>query len=337
MKVVTFGELLLRLTPPSNQRILQSKCFNSSYAGSEANVAVSLSSLGITTSFITALPDDIIGKTALSQLRFHGVETSDIIFNDGRIGIYFVESGYSQRPSKVIYDRKYSVISNTNTSDFNWSLLLASYDWFHFSGITPALSEDLATICEEALIEAKRLGLTVSCDLNYRKKLWSKEEASCIMSRYMKYIDVLIGNEEDAKIIFGFDYSTKDSQNIQIDHYESIIRNINKKHGIKKIYFTLRESINATRNKWSSIGFDSGKIFVSRKYDIDILDRLGAGDSFSAGIIYSEINKYSMQQTVDFATAASCLKHTIHEDFNIVTLDEVKSLMDGTGSGRIKR
>lgn len=337
MKVVTFGELMLRLSPPNNQRILQSKSYCSSYAGSEANVAVSLSMFGIASKFITALPDNIIGKTAMSQLMSHGVDTSDILHLDGRIGIYFVESGYSQRPSSVIYDRNNSVISNTKISDFNWNSLLESYDWFHFSGITPALSKELAFICEQALMEAKKLGLTVSCDLNYRNKLWSKEEASRVMKRYMKYIDVLIGNEEDAKIIFGFDYTTQDSQNINLNDYESIMREIHKVYGIKKIYFTLRESINATRNKWSSIGFDGELFFVSRKYDIDILDRLGAGDSFSAGIIYSEINKLPTQEIVDFATAASCLKHTIHEDFNIVTLDEVKSLMNGKETGRIKR
>lgn len=337
MRIITFGELMLRLTPPQNLRIIQTKNFNSSFAGSEANVAVSLANLGINSCFVTSLPSNNLGNTALSHLRFYGVETTYILQKPGRLGIYLVEDGFSQRPSTVLYDRENSVFSKSTKLDFDWDKIFDSSDWFHFSGITPALSVELPDICEEALIKAKKLGLTVSCDLNYRNKLWNKEEASRVLNRYMKYIDVLIGNEEDAKIIFGFDYSTKDSQNIQIDHYESIIRNINEKHGIKKIYFTLRESINATRNKWSSIGFDSGKIFVSRKYDIDILDRLGAGDSFSAGIIYSEINKFSMQQTVDFATAASCLKHTIHEDFNIVTLDEVKSLMDGTGSGRIKR
>jgi len=328
---------MLRLSPPDNNRIMQSKSFNSSYAGSEANVSVSLSRFGIQSKFISALPSNIIGHTALSQLRYHGVDTSDILFKEGRIGIYFVESGYSQRPSLVVYDRKSSVIANTKTTDYNWKTIFESNDWFHFSGITPALSKELSQACENALIEAKKMGLRVSCDLNFRNKLWSKEKASSVMRRYMKYIDVLIGNEEDAKIIFGFDYTDNDSQKVKINEYEIIMKEINKNYGIKKIYFTLRESISATKNHWGSIGYDGEEFFLSNKYEIEILDRLGAGDSFAAGIIYSEINDFSTQKSINFATAASCLKHTIHEDFNIVTLEEVFDLMNGPGTGRIKR
>ena len=337
IKVITFGELMLRLTPPQNLRIIQTKTYNSCFAGSEANVAVSLRNLGVDSSFITSLPTNNLGIAALSQLRFYGVNTTHILQKNGRLGIFLVEEGYSQRASTVLYDRENSVFSKSKKDDFNWSTIFESYDWFHFSGITPALSEELADICETALIEAKRKGLNVSCDLNYRSKLWDKNNASLTMRRYMPYIDVLIGNEEDAKTIFGYDYTNDDSKEVDISEYERIMVDLHNKYRFKKIYFTLRESINSNINEWSSVGYDGLKLYKSRKYSINVLDRLGAGDSFSASIIYGEVKKFDTQHIIDFATASSCLKHSIHEDFNNVSVEEICDLLNGISSGRIKR
>lgn len=337
MKVLTFGELMMRLMVPNNFRFKQAKSFEVSYAGSEASVAVSLSNYGIDAGFITVLPNNDFGKTACSYMQFHGVDTSKILFHDGRMGLYFVESGFSNRATKVVYDRANSVISQIKIDDIKWDEVFEDYDWFHFSGITPALSDELVYICEVALKEAKKQNIIVSCDLNYRGKLWSESKASNLMQKYMSYIDILIGNEEDAKIIFGLKYENSNSDKVDLEEYKLIMNDIKKRYKFDKIYFTLRESIDASHNFWSSIGYDGNGYFVSSKYDINILDRLGAGDSFSAGVIFGEINGLNVQETIEFATAASCLKHTIREDFNIVTKEEVFDFLNNNNHGRIKR
>lgn len=337
MKVVTFGELLLRLNPQFNKTIFQADSFDISYAGSEANVAVSLSNFALNSILISALPNNELGVAAISKLKMHGIDTSKIVIKEGRIGVYFVEMGFSQRASKVIYDRSNSVFSNVRIDDFDWNQIFRDTDWFHFSGITPALSEEMPYICEKALIEAKKRGLKISFDINFRSKLWPKEQASLIMLRYMKYIDVLIGNEEDVKVVFGLNYSDYDTYSIDTIQYSNLLKSISDTYNLKKIYLTLRESISATRNIWSSIAISEGKIVRSRKYEIDIIDRLGAGDSFSAGVIYGELMNYDTSKVLDFATAASCLKHTIHQDFNLVSIEEIMELMNSNGSGRIQR
>lgn len=337
MKVVTFGELMLRLNTINYEKFIQSKGFNASYAGSEANVAVSLANFGIDAHFVTVLPNNDLGKTALANLRFHGVNDENVRFGYGRMGIYFLEVGYSQRPSKVIYDRNNSAFSLIKANEIDWDIVFNDCSWFHFSGITPALSDNLEKICLSAIMEAKRRGIKVSCDLNYRNKLWSKEKASKTMISYMNYIDILIGNEEDAKVIFNYDFDKSDATKISKKTYEEIICNVYRKYKFDKIYFSLRESYSSNRNGWSGISYDGNKIIESSHYEVDIRDRLGAGDSFAAGVIYSELNDFQFREGLEFAVASSCLKHSIRNDFNLCSEEDVLDLINSNGNSRIKR
>lgn len=339
-KIICFGEIMLRLNPPNHLRFLQTENFEATYAGSEASVAVSLSNLGFDASYVSKLPNNELGQAAINSLRKYGVDTKQILRDDERLGIYFVEKGSSQRPSKVIYDRKNSSISLSKLEDFNWKEIFQDCEWFHFSGITPAIGDNVAEICIKACQEAKRLGLKVSCDLNYRNKLWTTEKASEIMTGLMDYVDVLIGNEEDAEKVFGIktsSFSEEDFQNIEVDPYVSITKQLVKKFDLEYVGITLRESISADRNLWSGILYDGKKHYLSKKYDINIVDRLGAGDSFAAGIIYGVLSKFNEQKVIDFAIGASCLKHTMQFDFNLATVDEVKNLISGDVSGRVQR
>ncbi|MDL2287161.1 sugar kinase [Eubacteriales bacterium OttesenSCG-928-G02] len=337
-KVVTFGEIMLRLQPPSYKRILQTSEYEATYGGGEANVAVSLSQYGVNAAFVTALPDNPVGTACRNELRRWGVDTSNIITNNGRMGIYFCEKGASQRPSVVVYDRKYSAISITKPGDFNWADIFKDVQWFHFTGITPALGEDVAALCLEAVKYAREHGILVSCDLNYRKKLWSKEQAKQTMSELCKYVDVLIANEEDCSDVFGINAENTDinSGSISHDGYIEVAKQVKAKFGCKYIAITLRESISATINNWAGMLYD-GDAYFSDKYTINIVDRVGGGDSFGAGLIYSLIHGKTPQQAIDFAVAASCLKHTVEGDFNVATVTEVINLINNGGSGRVQR
>lgn len=338
-KIVCFGEIMLRLQPPSFQRFLQAKSFDAVYGGGEANVAISLAQFGEDAVYITKLPNNPIGLACRNEIRKWGVDTTKIVFGGERLGIYFCEKGASQRPSNVLYDRAGSSISTATVNDFDWDSIFEGADWFHFTGITPALGDNVAAICEEACIEAKKRNITVSCDLNYRKKLWSREKARNVMSKLCKYVDVLIANEEDSADVFGI-HSEKSDVNsgvISYDGYVDVARQLTDRFGFKYVAITLRESISASVNNWSGMLFDGKEAVFSAKYSINIVDRVGGGDSFGAGLIYAMLNDKTTKESIEFAVAASCLKHTIEGDCNIVTVSEVESLIKNGGGGRVQR
>lgn len=338
-KIVTFGEIMLKFSPLNYKRFLQATEMNVEYAGAEANVAVSLANYGMDPVFVSKLPDNDFGDAAINSLRHFGVDTSEVVRGGDRIGIYFAEKGASQRPSNVIYDRKGSAIANAQPSDFNWDEIFDGAEWFHFTGITPALSETLASICLDACKAAKAKGITVSCDLNYRKKLWSRERANKVMTELCQYVDVCIANEEDTADVFGIkaDEVNAVSGKIDIASYSKVANRLQGKFNFKYVAITLRESITASDNNWSALLDDGENLYISRKYPIHIVDRIGGGDSFGAGLIYGLTHYHDPQQSLEFAVAASCLKQTIEGDFNLVKLSEVKSLMDGNMTGRISR
>lgn len=338
-KVVTFGEVMMKLSPNGYGRFLQSRQFNVEYSGAEANVAVSLSNFGISTGFVSAVPDNELGNAAVNALRQFGVDTSSVIRRGERMGLYFAEKGASQRPSKVIYDRGLSAISCAQKCDFDWDEIFDGASWFHFTGITPALSESLADICMEACKAAKTKGLTVSCDINYRSKLWNKEKAGKTMSRLCEHVDVCIANEEDARDVFGISAKKTDVEKGLIDEasYTEVARQLAERFNFQIVCITLRESISASDNNWSAILLEGRNTYFSKKYPIHIVDRIGGGDSFAAGLIYARLNHYDQQHALDFAVAASCLKHTIEGDFNLVSVEEVENLVNSNGTGRIQR
>jgi len=338
-RVVSFGEIMMRLATPNFLRFVQTKSFDVTYAGAEANVAVSLANFGLEASFVTKLPKNEFGIAVLRYLRQYNVDTSHIIFGEGRLGVYFLETGYSQRPSKVIYDRANSTFALSKPEEYDWDRIFDNADWFHFTGITPALGDNLVQACLDALKKAKEKGITVSCDLNYRAKLWSQEKARQVMSQLVKYVDVLFANEEDAEKVFGIkaDESNVVEGKLSLKGYEQVCRRLKERFGFKRVVISLRESIVANLNGWSGVLLDGDDFYSAKQYTVHIVDRVGAGDSFSAGIIYGFLTGMKPQETLEFAVAASCLKHTIVGDFNEVTLDEVKSLMKGSGSGRVVR
>ena len=339
MKIITFGEIMLRLSPELYTRFVQSEKFLSTYAGAEANVAVSLANYGEEVSFVSKLPEHEIGQAAVNSLRKFGVDTSLIVRGGDRIGVYYCEKGASQRPSKVIYDRAYSAIAQANKEDFDWDKIFDGAKWFHFTGITPALSDSMADICLTALKKAKERGITVSCDLNFRKKLWSKEKANLVMSELCNYVDYCIANEEDAKDVFGIEADNSDIYGGKLDRdgYISVAKKLTEKFGFKGVAITLRESKSANDNDWSGMLYTNGQAVFSKKYSIHIVDRVGGGDSFGGGLIYSLVNGYDSQRAIDFAVAASCLKHSIEGDYNLVSKKEVETLADGDASGRVQR
>ena len=338
-KVVTFGEIMLRLAPENYLRIVQSDKLGATFGGAEANVAVSLSNYGVDAAFVTKLPAHEVGQAAVNSLRKFGVDTSKIVRGGERVGIYYCEKGASQRPSKVIYDRAHSSISTAAQSDFDWSKIFDGAKWFHFTGITPALSDSVTDICIDAVKAAKKLGLTVSCDLNYRKKLWSKQKAGEVMGELCKYVDYCIANEEDAKDVFGIEAKNTDITGGKLDRdgYIEVAKKLTDKFGFKGVAITLRESVSANDNNWSGMLYTGGKPYFGKKYAMHIVDRVGGGDSFGGGLIYSLLNGYEPQAAIEFAVAASCLKHSIEGDYNLVSLAEVKNLADGDGSGRVQR
>ena len=338
-KVVLFGEIMLRLSPKGFNRFVQADKFNVHYGGSEANVAFSLANFGIDSSFVTKLPDNEIGQSAFNKLRQFGVDTSHIIKDGERLGIYYLEKGASQRPSKVIYDRANSAIAESNIDDFDWDEIFKDTEWFHFSGITPALSDNLAEICLMACKKAKELNITVSCDLNYRAKLWSEDKAQKVMSQIMDYVDICIANEEDIEKVFGIKAKNTDVNQGKLDYesYKIVADDLLNKFNLSKVACTLRTSLSASDNKWTAMLYDGNEFYQSNEYEIHIVDRVGGGDSFVAGLIYGFLNNLSDEESLEFATAASCLKHSIEGDFNLVSVDEVKNLASGNSSGRVQR
>ena len=338
-KVVTFGEIMLRLAPEGYYRFVQTDTFGATYGGGEANVAVSLANYGFDAKYVTRLPNHEIGQCAINSLRKYGVDTSYIARGGDRIGIYYLEKGASQRPSKVIYDRAGSSIYTATSADFNWDEIFKDCAWFHITGITPALCDNVAEFTIEACKKAKEHGVKISCDLNYRNKLWSKEKAGEVMAKICEYVDVCIANEEDAADVFGIKASDTDvtSGEVNREGYKEVASELTKRFGFEKVAITLRESINANINNWSAMLYDGKDYYFSKRYNMQIVDRVGGGDSFGAGLIAASLEGYDPQATIEFAVAASCLKHSIEGDFNMVSMDEVLKLAGGDGSGRVQR
>lgn len=339
MKVITFGEIMLRLAPEGYYRFFQDNKLEATFGGGEANVAVSLANYGVDAAFVTKLPNHAIGQSAINELRALGVDTTKIVRGGERVGIYYLEKGASQRASNVIYDRAHSSIAEATKSDFNWQEIFDGATWFHFTGITPALSKSAAEITLEACKAAQKLGVTVSCDLNYRKKLWTTAEAKETMTALAPYIDVLVANEEDAEKVYGIHSDETDVTSGELNHegYVDVAKQLVEKFGFKVVNITLRESLSASDNNWSALHYRDGQAYFSKTYALRIVDRVGGGDSFGGGIIYAMLNNYEPQDAIEFAVAASALKHSIEGDFNRVTLEEVKNLAQGDGSGRVSR
>lgn len=338
MKIVTLGEIMLRLSPADKDRFVQADGFDVVYGGGEANVAVSLANYGHDAYFVSKLPKHEIGQAAVNSLRKFGVHTNYIVRGGERIGIYYLEHGASMRPSKVIYDRADSAIALSKPEEYNWDDIFKDAKWFHFSGITPAISANGAAITKAACIAAKKHGVTVSVDLNYRKKLWTPEQAQKVMRDLMQYVDVCIGNEEDAELTLGFKPGG-DVTKGELDHkgYERIFREMQQTFGFKYVATTLRESHSASDNGWSALIFDGKEFYYSKSYDIRIVDRVGGGDSFSGGLIHGLLTKKTQGEALEFAVAASALKHTIFGDYNLVDEKEVETLAKGDTSGRVQR
>ncbi len=338
-RIITFGEIMMRLNPEGYRRILQADRFETSYAGGEANVAVSLAQYGEDVSFVSKLPSHEIGQACVNSLRRYGVDIGHIVRGGDRLGIYFVEKGASQRASKVIYDRAGSAISLAKRSEFDWDRIFENAEWFHFTGITPALGQDLPLICLDACKAAREKNITISCDLNYRKKLWSREEARETMEKLIPYVDVCIANEEDAYDVFGIKAADTDIDSGQLskEGYISVAKQICDTYGCKKTAITLRSSISATINKWAGMLYNGKDAFFSKEYTINIVDRVGGGDSFGGALIYSMLQGRDPAKAIEFAVAASCLKHTIEQDYNLVSVSEVEALAAGSGSGRVQR
>lgn len=338
-RVITFGEIMLRLSPQGYNRFLQTNRYEATFGGGEANMAVSLSNYGIDTAFVTKLPKNDIGQAAVNELRRYGVNTSAILRGGKRMGLYYLEKGASQRPSKVIYDRAGSSFAEAKNTEYKWEKIFQGASWFHFTGITPALSDKTADICLEACRVAKELGLIVSCDLNYRKNLWTKEKAGRVMTGLMPYVDVCISNEEDAADVFGMkaEKSSVTAGALHYDGYKLVAEQLVSVFGFKQVAITLRTSLSASDNKWAAMLYSGGEHYLSTTYPIHIVDRVGGGDSFGAGLIYGNLMGFTPQKSLNFAVAASCLKQTVEGDFNMVSVDEVLHLMDGDGSGRVQR
>ena len=338
-KIVTFGEIMMRLNPQGYLRFVQADRFEASYAGGEANVAVSLANYGLNASFVTKLPDNPIGVAARNEVRRFGVDTSDIVWGGPRLGLYFVEKGASQRGSKVVYDRAGSSISLATRKDFDWKRIFRGATWFHFTGITPALGGECPAICLDALKHCRQHGITVSCDLNYRGKLWSKAEAGKCMAKLVPYVDVLIANEADAADVFGIVGKGSDVESGKLDKagYVSVAEQLVRRFGCKKVAITLRTSLSAFDNLWAGMLYDGKKAYFSKEYALHIVDRVGGGDSFGGGLVYSLVSGKRPQAAIDFAVAASALKHSIEHDFNHVSVAEVEALAAGNGTGRVQR
>lgn len=337
--IVTFGEIMLRLAPEGYYRFVQAETFSATYGGGEANVAVSLANFGMQARYVTKLPTHEIGQACINALRRFGVDTSFIQRGGKRVGIYYLEKGASQRSSKVIYDRAGSAISEASSSDFDWDSIFQGAGWFHFTGITPALGPNVAEVCLEACRTAKNMGLTVSCDLNYRKNLWTREEARQVMSELMPYVDVCIANEADAEDVFGVTAQENDviGGKLNENGYREVAAQLQERFGFRMVAITLRSSRSASDNGWAGMLYCNSQAYYSKRYDVHIVDRVGGGDSFGAGLIYGLMHEMSPQDALEFAVAASCLKHSVEGDFNMVSEAEVQKLVKGDASGRVQR
>lgn len=338
-KVVTFGELMLRLAPNGYYRFFQNDQMQATFGGGEANVAVSLANFGLESTYVTKLPKHAIGQAAVDSLRYFGVDTSRIVRGGDRVGIYFLEKGASQRGSVCIYDRANSAIQGAKPSEFDWDAIFEGADWFHFTGITPALGSNMIQVCEDACKSARANGVKISCDLNYRGKLWTRQQAQEAMTKLCQYVDVCISNEEDARDVFGIEAENTDIYGGKLDHegYKSVARQLKDKLGFEKVAITLRSSLSANDNDWAAMLYDGEKTCFSQSYHLHIVDRVGGGDSFGAGLIYALLSGRDTQAAVEFAVAASALKHSIEGDFNRVSVCEVEKLVGGDGSGRVQR
>ena len=340
-RVVTFGELMLRLAPNGYYRFFQNDQMQATFGGGEANVAVSLANFGLDSVYVTKLPKHAIGQAAVDSLRYFGVDTSKIVRGGDRVGIYYLEKGASQRGSVCIYDRAHSAIAEAVPSDFDWDAIFEGADWFHFTGITPALGGELVEICKQACAAAKARGVKISCDLNYRGKLWTRAQAREAMTELCKYVDVCISNEEDAKDVFGIEAEGTDIYGGKLNHegYISVAKQLSDKFGFEKVAVTLRTSISASDNDWAGMLYDAatGEACFSKSYHLHIVDRVGGGDSFGAGLIYALLSGKADQAAIEFAAAASALKHSIEGDYNRVSISEVEKLAGGDGSGRVQR
>lgn len=338
-KIVTLGEIMLRLSPAAGKRFVQVDNFDVIWGGGEANVAVSCANYGHEACFVSKLPEHEIGQAAVNALRRYGVDTRYIARGGNRVGVYYCETGASMRPSKVIYDRAGSSIAEADPSDFDFDAIMSNADWFHWSGITPAISDKAAELTCLACEAAKRHGVMVSVDLNFRKKLWTKEKAQSIMRPLMKYVDVCIGNEEDAELCLGFKPDADvEGGNTDAEGYKGIFAAMMKEFGFKYVVSTLRESFSATQNGWKAMIYNGREFYQSKRYDINpIIDRVGGGDSFSGGLIHGLLTKHTQGEALEFAVAASALKHTINGDFNLVSLAEVEALANGNANGRVQR
>ena len=338
-KVVTLGEIMLRLSTPDFTRFVQADTFDVTYGGGEANVAAALCNYGLNGIFVTKVPNNPIGQSAINHLRRYGVDTQFIARGGERLGIYFLETGASMRASQVVYDRAHASISEVEISEFDFDKILDGASWFHTTGITPALSDKATALTEAALKAAKAKGITTSIDLNYRKKLWSKEKARVVMTKLCQYVDVCIGNEEDADTTLGFKAKDTDvtKGELNLDGFKDVFKQMKEKFGFKFIASSLRESHSASDNGWSALVYDGTEFYHTRQYNVRIVDRVGSGDSFASGLIYGLVTGMPMPDAAEFGVAASALKHTIPGDFNHATISDVKDLMKGDGSGRVQR
>ncbi|MCW3125090.1 MAG: sugar kinase [Bacteroidetes bacterium] len=334
-KVVTFGEIMMRLSAPGHERFVQSTSFDATYGGSEVNVAVALATYGHQGVFVTKVPDNELGQAAINHVRRYGVDVQHIARGGKRLGLYFLEHGASMRASQVIYDRAGSSISEAEISDFDFDKILEGADWFHTTGITPALSDKAAALTKATLKAAKKKGITTSIDINYRKKLWSKEEAQEVLTDLCQYVDVCIGADNTLGLKSAYiDITTGD---LNIDGYKDVMHQMKDKFGFKYIATTLRESHSASDNGWSALVYDGSEFYHTKKYEVHIIDRVGSGDSFAGGFIYGLVTGLPMAESADFGVAASALKHTIPGDFNLATVSEIRELMNGNKSGRVQR
>ncbi len=338
-KIVCFGEIMLRLAPDGYLRFFQNDRMQATFGGGEANVAVSLANYGMDASFVTKLPSHAIGQGAVNSLRALGVDTKDIVRGGERVGIYYLEKGASQRGSVCIYDRAYSAIQLAKREDFDWDKIFDGASWFHFTGITPALGSNLVEICLDACKAAKAKGITISCDLNYRGKLWTRAEAREAMTKLCEYVDVCISNEEDAKDVFGIEAENTDIYGGKLDKegYKSVAKQLMDRFSFEKVAITLRSSISANDNDWAGMLYDGSDYCFSKEYHLHIVDRVGGGDSFGGGLIYSLLSGKTSQEAIEFAVAASALKHSVEGDYNRVTVGEVEKLAGGDASGRVQR
>ena len=338
-KFIGFGELMVRLSPEGVLKFPQAERFTLNYTGAEGNMAIALAYMGIPSAVVTKLPENDIGVCARRMLTKYDVDTSHIAWGGERIGVYYLERGASQRPSKVIYDRKHSSFSESDPSDYDWDTIFSDAGWFHFTGITVALSKSMQEIVKQACICAKNHDVKISCDLNYRKALWTTEEAQAVMRPLMEYVDICFANEEDSEKVLGIKAKDTDitAAKLSVEGYKELAKELTDTFHFEKVAITLRESVSASVNNWSGLLYADGNAYLSKKYTMQIVDRVGGGDSFASGMIYALLNDFDNQKAIEYAVGASCLKHAIEFDFNLSSVDDVMNLIGGDGSGRVQR